>query len=214
MEVLEGQVRQKASNIFNEDALETPQNQLYKKHIDSGWSIGVEKRGSGTLGGFVKLRDPQTGRAEIYGLTNYNVIRPPTKDFEAATDDGTKVTWPAQPSKVKCPSQGDHDLTIQHLEHQIKIYEERFDRLQTMETASSSEKRRIENEAPWRRILNERLTAAYNVNSPDELDFGKVAFSSGYRTAENAALDWALVSVTAADRVGINRVSSQSPFAP
>jgi hypothetical protein len=49
-----------------------------------GTSIGVEPKGAGTMGGYVKLRDSGTGATFVYGLTTYHVVR------------GSNDKWPAR----------------------------------------------------------------------------------------------------------------------
>lgn len=59
-------------------------NKVYSKLIHMGSSIGIEKKGSGTVGGYLRLINRQTGGLiSIAGLTNYHVIRPSAKDWPA-----------------------------------------------------------------------------------------------------------------------------------
>lgn len=48
---------------------------VFTKAVNLGQSIGVEAKGEGTFGGYVKLRDPTTAKATVYGMTNYHVVR-------------------------------------------------------------------------------------------------------------------------------------------
>jgi hypothetical protein len=48
---------------------------VYTKNVPMGTSIGVESKGAGTMGGYVKLRNPGNGATSVYGLTNYHVVR-------------------------------------------------------------------------------------------------------------------------------------------
>ena len=213
VEVLEGQIEQVGNQINDQTPTSSPPNQTYQRIIDGGWSIGVEKRGSGTLGGYIKLCDPQTGAAKIYGLTNYHVVRPTTRSFDAAFDEGTASRpWPSEYSKAECPSQGDHDQEIDHLQYETQICDREVEMSQKlkikveMEEATPMEKRRWEKLTARKGLLDARLETVLAIDLPDALHFGNVVLGSGYRKAGEFALDWALVEVTT-DRAGKNRVS-------
>lgn len=213
VEVLEGQIGQVCNRVNDMTPTMSQPNQTYQHTIDGGWSIGTGKRGSGTLGGYVKLRNHQTGAATIYGLTNFHVVRPDTPTFPAAFDEGTtNLPWPAEYSKAQSPSQGDHDQEIDDLEREIKAIDFEVGQSQklkekvVMEEASKGEKMTWDGLETRKRCHDARLETFQAIELPDGLHIGDVFVASGYRKAGDHALDWALVKV-ATDRLGKNRVS-------
>ena len=74
---------------FAKDQMFTPTqgvaNKVYSKVVHMGSSIGIETKGSGTVGGFLKITNRQTGAlVKVVGLTNYHVVRPSIKDWPAS----------------------------------------------------------------------------------------------------------------------------------
>ena len=218
VEIVEGQIEQIATGINDKTPTSSDPNRTYQLKIDGGWSMGVEVRGTGTLGGYIKLCDRQTGAAKTYGLTNYHVVRTLTPTFPAALDEGTTTSpWPSEYSKVQSPSQGDHDQEIDHLEIEIKDCDDEVNlalklkiKVQ-MEEATPLEKGEWEALKTKKDLLDARLETIKAIDSPDDLHIGNVFVASGYRKAGDFALDWALVEA-ATDRVGNNRVSPRLLF--
>ena len=213
VEIMEGQIEQIASRINSQTPTSSDPNQTYQLKIDGGWSVGVADAGTGTLGGYIKLCDRQTGAAKIYGLTNYHVVRTYTPTFPAALDEGTATSsWPSEYSKAQSPSQSDHEQEIDHLGIDIKECNDRVNsslklkiKVQ-MEEATPLEKRQWETLTTRKNLLDSRYQTVTAIDSPDDLLIGNVFVGSGYRKAKGFALDWALVEATI-DRVGNNRVS-------
>lgn len=56
---------------------------VYDQPIPMGTSIGVEQMGTGTLGGYLQLKDRDTGSVKVVGLTTYQTVR------------GSDKKWPA-----------------------------------------------------------------------------------------------------------------------
>ena len=99
VEVREGKLLTARSN-----ATGSRQNQTSAQKIHSGWSIGVDKRSSGTLGGLVKLCG-STGPSKIYSLTNNHVVRPQVSDFPADCNKGERQSkWPLEYRNIRSPS--------------------------------------------------------------------------------------------------------------
>ena len=58
-------------------------SRIYNQPVPMGHSIGVEPKGAGTLGGYLRLKDRKTGDVKIVGLTTYRAVR------------GSETSWPA-----------------------------------------------------------------------------------------------------------------------
>lgn len=56
---------------------------VYSEKVSMGSSIGVEKKGEGTFGGYLRLRDPNSDLVMVVGLTNYHIIRGSSNDWPA-----------------------------------------------------------------------------------------------------------------------------------
>lgn len=55
----------------------------YIQSVPMGTSVGVLAKGEGSLGGYIQLRDRQSGAVQVFAMTNYHVVR------------GDDLKWPA-----------------------------------------------------------------------------------------------------------------------
>ena len=215
VEIREGEIQQVTSKLNDETPTRSSPHRTYVQKIHGGWSIGVDARGSGTLGGFIKLCDPRRGTEEVYGMTNYHVVRPMVSTFPAGIDNGANAsTWPSDYRKVQSPSRQDHDAEMFHLNDMTRETNSRWElslklRLKVeMQEATPLEIRRYNVLANEKDLFAARLQEVQGINDSD-LDLGNVAFYSGFRTTkEKFALDWALIEARTS-RIGQNRVSPE-----
>ena len=75
VEIMKGQMELLRSRINDETPTLSPPKQTYQRKVDGGLSLGIEQRGSGTLGGYVRLRNPRKGAIKIWGVKNVGLDR-------------------------------------------------------------------------------------------------------------------------------------------
>lgn len=208
-----GKVQEITTRINDTNHTGSRPHQAYASQIHGGWGIGVDDTSTGTLGGFVKLRDSHGGTT-VYGLTNYHVVRPEMPDFPAGIDRGVKgVRWPQNYSYAYSPSEQDFVEEKRFVKRELesdkttaRLYPRSVWRsFEIGETLTDEERQRLE-------YLNSRIDlfgsrdALLKGITDDDRRLGKVAYYAGFRVEDGFRLDWALVEVEQG-RIGLNRVS-------
>jgi len=93
---------------------------VYNPRVNLGHSIGINPKGGGTLGGYIRLVDRTTNTDEVMCLTNYHVIRPSDESWPASYDRGGKQPWPNQHTNAHSPAFADNRSEIEELTESIR----------------------------------------------------------------------------------------------
>ena len=119
----------------------TAEQHTWTKTVESGASIGVAAKGSGTVGGHLKLLYAD-GKTEIVGTTNYHVIRPDHATVVATGFELLNEAWDSKYdkgeahfdgnspySRAQVPSVFDHVAQQLNIQERRKKYQEELDEL-------------------------------------------------------------------------------------
>ena len=213
VEKREGNVQALGSRINGTNSTGSHPHQAYANPMHNGWGIGVDSISTGTLGGFITLRDKR-GETFVYGLTTYHVVRPEMRNFPASIDRGSKTRpWPLEFQYVHSSSDEDFEEEKRLINLQLhKLSLERrcfppstLRNFQMGLPVTDEERLTIEYLTNRDSLLQSRRQLLGDLADVDRR-VGKVAFYGGYRVKNDIRLDWALVEVPPS-RIGLNRVS-------
>lgn len=197
VELIEGSVHRFGSGL----------DLAYESRPPMGSSLGTQGYdGSGTLGGYVRLRS--SSKDDLWcALTCHHVVCPNSiLNGKEITSFPDPITKPDEALKVEQPSHNDNSETLEVLTTHIESVKGRIHNYQTEremgiwnEVRSLGLERALETLAQYEDLL----TTA----SKFDRSFGHVWATSGYRVADQGcSLDWGLVHMHA-DRKGYNTVS-------
>jgi hypothetical protein len=152
--------------------------------VPLGASCGSNSTKSGTLGGSLRLADPDTGIEQSFGLTNHHVL------CNHVVGEGPFTTFEDGPIKVDCPSSADREFYVKGLQNTYDFFKNRCKARSRAPTDDSA----LE-------TTGKKLEEAKNFDT----SLGQVYASSGLRSTQNQqsdealrdewALDWCLTTI-------------------
>ncbi|KAI4133871.1 MAG: hypothetical protein LQ341_006115, partial [Variospora aurantia] len=216
VKILQGEMG--ASNVNDFSPTKGSPRQTFTPKVPMGYSIGVEPKGSGTMGGYVRVTRPD-GTTRICALTNYHVVRTLVPEWKEEWDiQGIKLgQYPPDYSSVYSPSAQDHAKEIEELVTSTQEIRGKIDRtssyLQAKRSigAASSYVEESYNHLLARKELHDDRLALCRSITQTQTRFGKVIAASGYRKSGKQRLDWALILVND-DRIGENKPDELPQF--
>ncbi|KAL9016675.1 MAG: hypothetical protein Q9185_006002 [Variospora sp. 1 TL-2023] len=193
VKILQGQMS--VSNVNTPSPTHGYPRQTYTPQVPMGYSIGVEPKGSGTMGGYVRVTRPD-------GTTQWK---------EKWDIQGIKLgQYPPDYSSVYSPSAQDHAKEIEELVTSTQEIRDKIDKtssyLQTKRSigaASVYVEEGYNNLLARKQLHDDRLALCRSITQT-QTRFGKVIAASGYRKSGKQRLDWALILVDD-DRIGENK---------
>ncbi|KAM0800614.1 hypothetical protein BDR22DRAFT_963013 [Usnea florida] len=220
VEIREGNLQACATRINDTNPTGSVPHQAYARQVHGGWGIGVDNNSTGTLGGFVTLCDDH-GNKKVYGLTNYHVIRPETRNFPAGIDRGsTEDAWPPEFINIYSSSEQDFEEEKRVVELELAgnktewqlFHPSTLRNAQMGQTIPETDRRQLEYLQKRKSLLETRL-GLLNSLQDTERRLGRVAYYGGFRVDKNSRMDWALIEV-AQERVGVNRLPTLEEIPP
>ncbi|KAL8655029.1 MAG: hypothetical protein Q9210_001152 [Variospora velana] len=193
VKILQGQMS--ASNVNDLSPTDGSPRQTYTPQVPMGYSIGVEPKGSGTMGGYVRVTQP-SGTTRICALTNYHVVRTCVPEWREEWDtQGIQLgQYPSNYSSVYSPSAQDHAKETEELVTSTQGVKDGINKTSLYFAGEDSSRCQLH---------DDRLALCRSITQT-QTHFGKVIAASGYRKSGKQRLDWALILVNN-DRIGENK---------